>query len=90
MRASVSTISRMRARNQGSKAVIAWMSSFVKPSRMAWAMTRRRSGVTSDSFFDTAARSGAPGMAISSKPVRPGAMPDCKLQKSCKVNSRRF
>ena len=69
--ASVSMISRMRARNQGSKAVIAWMSSSEKPSRIAWAITRRRSGVTSDSFFDTAARSGAPGMAISSKPVRP-------------------
>ena len=50
------------------------MASSERPWRMAWAARRRRSGVWAESALTMAAwASGpsAPGMSISSKPVRP-------------------
>ena len=66
---SASTISRIRARNHGSKEVAPRISSSDIPCRIAWAITRRRSGVCRDSAAVIFA--GVSPISISSSPSRP-------------------
>ena len=79
---SASTISRIRAKNQGSNFVTEWISVSLKPCRIACAIVRKRSGVCWLIALIIADLSGAPMMSTSSKPVRPvsiDASAFCKL-----------